>query len=150
VRALIQRVRRASVTVDGLVIGDIGTGLVILLGVTHGDTTADAEQLAHKVTHVRIFSDLDNKMSLSVLHIGGELLIVPQFTLYADTMKGHRPSYSEAAPARIAEPLYEHFVASCRLSGIRVQTGKFQARMLVELINDGPVTIICDSKVTNA
>ena len=149
-RALIQRVRRASVTVDGVITGEIRAGLVVLLGVTHQDTPADAEQLAYKVTHLRIFSDLDGRMNLSLLDIGGDLLVVPQFTLYADTLKGHRPSYSEAAPARVAEPLYEHFVASCRLNGIRVQTGRFQAHMLVELTNDGPVTIICDSKVTSA
>lgn len=145
-RAVIQTVLRASVTVDGLVTGEIGTGLVVLLGVTHRDTPADAEQLAHKVTHLRIFRDADSKMNLSLLEIGGQLLAVSQFTLYADTQKGHRPSYSEAAPARLAEPLYEHFVASCRLKGIRVQTGRFQAHMLLELTNDGPVTIICESK----
>ena len=149
-RALIQRVRRASVTSEGAVIGEIGIGLVVFLGVTHQDTPADAEQLAHKVTHLRIFSDTNSKMNLSVLDVGGELLAVSQFTLYADTRKGHRPSYSEAASADAAEPLYEHFVASCRVSGIRVKTGRFQAHMLVELTNDGPVTLICDSKVSSA
>ena len=145
-RAVIQRVLRASVTVDGVVIGEIGTGLVVLLGVTHRDTLADAEQLAYKITHLRIFRDADSKMNLSLLDIGGELLAVSQFTLYGDAQKGNRPSYSEAAPAQLAEPLYEHFVATCRLKGIRVQTGRFQAHMLVELTNDGPVTIICESK----
>ena len=137
-------------SVDGVVIGEIGTGLVVFLGVTHRDTPADAEQLAYKVAHLRIFSDADSKMNLGLLDVGGELLAISQFTLYADTRKGHRPSYSEAAPARVAEPLYEHFVASCRLNGIRVKTGRFQAHMLVELTNDGPVTVICDSQVSSA
>lgn len=136
--------------VEGEVIGEIGMGLVVFLGVTHRDTPTDAEQLAYKVTHLRIFSDADRKMNLDVLDVSGELLAISQFTLYADAQKGHRPSYSEAAPANLAEPLYEHFVASCRVSGIRVQTGRFQAHMLVELTNDGPVTIICDSKVSSA
>ena len=145
-RAVIQRVLRASVVVDGSVIGVIGKGLVVFLGVTHRDTPADAEQLAYKITHLRIFPDAESKMNLGVLDVRGELLAVSQFTLYADTQRGLRPSYSGAAPAQIAEPLYEHFVASCRRSGIGVQTGRFQAHMLVELTNDGPVTIICDSK----
>ena len=145
-RALLQRVVRASVTIDGIVAGQIGPGILLLLGVTHADTNNDAEQLARKVIQLRIFTDSESKMNLSLLDIQGELLVVSQFTLYADAQKGNRPSYSHAAPPEIALRLYEHFVDSCRSTGIRVQTGRFQAHMLVELINDGPVTILCESK----
>jgi D-tyrosyl-tRNA(Tyr) deacylase len=131
---------------EGMLTGQIGGGLVVLLGVRHTDNREQAEELARKVIHLRIFPDAERKMNLSLLDIDGELLAVSQFTLYADTQKGNRPSYSEAAPAEIAQPLYEHFVESCRSSGIRVQTGRFQAHMLVELTNDGPVTILCESK----
>ena len=146
-RALVQRVTRGSVTVDGVSIGQIGTGLVVFLGVTHSDTTAEAELLAHKVAHLRIFPDTHSKMNLSLLEVKGELLAISQFTLYADTKKGNRPSYSEAAPAGLARPLYQHFVDTCRLIGIKVQIGQFQAHMQVELVNDGPVTILCEAKI---
>jgi D-tyrosyl-tRNA(Tyr) deacylase len=146
VRALVQRVRTAKVTVDGIVIGQIGPGIVVLLGVTHGDTNAEAEQLAHKVTHLRIFSDAESKMNLSLIDVNGELLGVSQFTLYGDTRKGNRPSYSEAARPEVALPLYDRFLDSCRSNGIRVQTGVFQAHMMLELTNDGPVTLLCESK----
>lgn len=145
-RALVQRVSRACVTVDDVVTGRIATGLVILLGVTHGDTQSDAEILAQKVTRLRIFPDSNSKMNFSVLDVSGELLVVSQFTLYADTRRGNRPSYSEAARPEIAEPLYRHFVDSCRQTGVTVYTGQFQAHMSVELVNDGPVTILCESK----
>ena len=145
-RALVQRVSQASVTVDDVVTGQIGRGLVILLGVTHADTQSDAEILANKVTHLRIFPDCDSKMNFSVLDVSGELLVVSQFTLYADTRRGNRPSYSDAARPEIAEPLYQHFVRSCRRAGLVVQTGQFQAHMKVELVNEGPVTILCESK----
>ena len=118
----------------------------MFLGVTHTDSEAEAEYLARKVTHLRIFPDSESKMNLSLVDIGGELLVVSQFTLYGDTQKGNRPSYAEAAPPERAQPLYEHFLESCRINGIRVQSGVFQAHMLVELINDGPVTVLCESK----
>lgn len=130
--------------VDSTVTGQIGIGLVVLLGVTHRDTHAEAEQLAKKVIHLRIFPDTEGKMNLSLMDIGGELLIVSQFTLYGDTRKGNRPSYSEAARPEVAQPLYQHFLDSCSSSGIRVQTGVFQAHMTLQLTNDGPVTLLCE------
>jgi D-tyrosyl-tRNA(Tyr) deacylase len=145
VRALVQRVRQAAVKVGGVVTGHIETGLLVFLGITHTDTPEQAEQLARKVIHLRVFPNAESKMNLSLVDIQGELLAISQFTLYADTHKGNRPSYSEAARPEIALPLYEHFVESCRANGIRVQTGQFQAHMLVELINDGPVTILCEA-----
>jgi D-tyrosyl-tRNA(Tyr) deacylase len=145
-RALVQRVSRASVTVENVVTGRIATGLVILLGVTHSDTQSDAEILAQKVTRLRIFPDTNSKMNFSVLDISGDLLVVSQFTLYADTRRGNRPSYSGAARPELAEPLYQYFVDCCRRAGVTVQTGQFQAHMTVELVNDGPVTILCESK----
>lgn len=145
-RALVQRVRDAQVIVNDTVTGQIGPGIVVLLGITHNDTTAEAEHLAHKVTHLRIFPDAESKMNLSLIDINGELLAVSQFTLYGDTRKGNRPSYSEAARPEVAQPLYEHFLNSCRSKGIRVQTGIFQAHMMVELTNDGPLTLLCEAK----
>lgn len=145
-RALLQRVVRASVTIDGIIAGQIGRGILVLLGVTHADTEDDAERLARKVMQLRIFPDNESKMNLSLMDVRGELLVVSQFTLYADAQKGNRPSYSQAAPPDIARRLYENFVDSCRSTGLKVQTGRFQAHMLVELINDGPVTILCESK----
>ncbi|HZS56855.1 MAG TPA: D-aminoacyl-tRNA deacylase [Bryobacteraceae bacterium] len=145
-RALIQRVRSAKVTVNGAVTGKIDLGIVVLLGVAQTDTESEAEHLARKVTHLRIFPDAESKMNLSLIDVGGELLAVSQFTLYGDTHKGNRPSYSEAASAEIAEPLYEYFLDSCRRNGIRVQSGVFQAHMMVELLNDGPVTLLCEAK----
>ncbi len=145
-RALLQRVVRASVTIDGIIAGQIGRGILVLLGVTHADTEDDAERLARKVMQLRIFPDNESKMNLSLMDVRGELLVVSQFTLYADAQKGNRPSYSQAAPPDIAQRLYANFVDSCRSTGLKVQTGRFQAHMLVELINDGPVTILCESK----
>lgn len=145
-RALIQRVRRACVVVQGECVGQIERGLLVLLGVTHSDTTRDAERLAEKTLALRIFEDDAEKMNLSVLDIGGGVLVVSQFTLYADTRKGNRPSFTDAARPEHAESLYEHFVATLRLrSSLNVQTGKFGAAMQVELINDGPVTILLES-----
>lgn len=137
---------RANVTVDNTVVGSINKGLLVLVGITHADSPQQAEQLAKKVVHLRIFPDTDSKMNLSLIEVGGELLIVSQFTLYGDTQKGNRPSFAEAAGPELAEALYELFVHSCRRYGIRVETGKFQAPMRVELINDGPVTLLCEAK----
>ncbi|MBV8896638.1 MAG: D-tyrosyl-tRNA(Tyr) deacylase [Acidobacteriaceae bacterium] len=145
-RALVQRVRNARVSVEGTVTGQIGMGLAVLLGVSHLDTPAEADHLAKKVTQLRIFPDTEGKMNLSLLDIRGELLIVSQFTLYGDTRKGNRPSYSEAARPELAQPLYERFMEACRRSGIVVQTGVFQAHMVLELANDGPVTLLCESE----
>lgn len=145
-RALIQRVRRASVVAQGECVGQIERGLLALLGVTHSDTARDAERLAEKTLALRIFEDDAEKMNLSVLDIGGGVLVVSQFTLYADARKGNRPSFTDAARPELAEPLYEHFVATLRQrSSLNVQTGKFGAAMQVELINDGPVTILLES-----
>ena len=144
-RAVIQRVRNARVLVDDTVTGQIGEGLLVFLGVSHSDTQQQAELLANKVTKLRVFADAESKMNLSLIDIGGELLVVSQFTLYGDTRKGNRPSYSDAARPDAALPLYECFVNNCRARGIRVATGVFQAHMLVELINDGPVTLLCEA-----
>ena len=145
-RALIQRVSEAQVSVAGTVVGKIGAGLAVLLGIKRGDTTADAEHLAGKVARLRIFSDNEGKMNRSVLDIGGGLLIVSQFTLYADTKKGNRPSYSDAERPELANILYEHFIEACRKTGCRVATGLFQAHMELKLVNDGPVTLLCRSE----
>lgn len=144
-RALLQRVSQASVTVEGSTTGDIGIGLLVLLGIQKNDNKTEAERLAQKVIQLRVFPDAQGKMNLSLADIGGELLVIPQFTLYGDTSKGNRPSYTEAAKPETAEPLYEYFVDICRAKGFRVSTGIFRAHMQVALINDGPVTIICDS-----
>ncbi len=145
-RALVQRVSEASVTVDGLVTGQIGTGLLVFIGVRYDDTHPRAEQLAQKVINLRVFPDQEGKMNRSLLEVSGQLLVVSQFTLYGDTRKGNRPSYSEAASGDLAEPLYEHFVSRCRESGVRVSTGVFQAHMEVRLVNNGPVTLMCYSE----
>lgn len=145
-RALVQRVSEAKVTVNGSAHGQIGRGLLVLVGVRNGDTQRQAEALAQKVMQLRIFPDAEGKMNLSLLESRGELLIVSQFTLYADTTRGNRPSYSEAAPAEVAQPLYECFVNNCRASGPVVATGVFQAHMEVQLTNDGPVTVMCYSE----
>ncbi len=144
-RAVIQRVTRARVTVDDRVVGEIGKGLVVLLGVARDDTKSDADSLASKIVALRIFDDADGKMNVSVKDIGGGLLVVSQFTLYGDTRRGLRPSWSDAAPPEIAEPLYDYFVESCRKLIQPVATGSFRAMMQVELVNDGPVTLILDS-----
>lgn len=145
-RAVLQRVTRASVTVDGQVIGQIGAGLVVLLGVEQDDTDADAHQLADKTIQLRIFDDADGKMNLSLADMGGQMLVVSQFTLLGDCRKGRRPSFIQAAEPAIAERLYEMFVAAVGVQGISVATGKFRAMMQVELVNDGPVTILLDSR----
>jgi D-aminoacyl-tRNA deacylase len=146
VRAVIQRVRRAKVTVDNAIVGEIGNGLVILLGVANNDTTAEAEYLASKIAALRIFDDAAGKMNLSLREVNGAALIVSQFTLYGDVRRGLRPSWSDAAAPEIAEPLYEYFVQEMRKAVARVETGSFQKMMLVELVNDGPVTLIVESK----
>src|SRR5688572_5768686 len=145
-RAVLQRVSRAKVTVAGEVVGEIGRGLVVLLGVEQGDSEADAQQLADKTIQLRIFDDAAGKMNLAVTDVGGGVLVVSQFTLLGDCRKGRRPSFIAAAPPEIAERLYETFVAAIGVQGIPVATGKFRAMMLVELVNDGPVTILLDSR----
>lgn len=140
-RAVIQRAQRGKVTVDGQVVGEISKGLVILLGVGPQDTHEKTLALAHKVALLRIFEDAQEKMNLSVLDIHGEALVVSQFTLYADTRKGNRPSFTDAALPDLARPLVEVFAQALRDQGIPTQTGEFGAHMLVDLVNDGPVTI---------
>jgi D-tyrosyl-tRNA(Tyr) deacylase len=147
-RAVVQRVSRANVTVEGRVAGEIGTGLLVLLGVSRTDNPEGAAYLAEKIANLRIFSDEAGKMNLSLLDIGGSALVVSQFTLYGDTRGGRRPSYIQAAPPEEASRLYEEFVRSMRAIGVTVETGVFQAHMQVELINDGPVTILLDSEKT--
>jgi D-tyrosyl-tRNA(Tyr) deacylase len=146
-RAIIQRVSAASVQVADLTVGEIGQGLLVLLGVTHDDTATDIDWLLKKLVQLRIFSDADGKMNLSVEDVQGGILVVSQFTLYADAKKGNRPSYIRSAPPAIAVPLYEQFVATLRsrFTG-PVATGSFGAMMAVSLVNDGPVTIILDSR----
>jgi len=146
VRAVIQRVTRASVTVEGRVTGEIGAGLLVLLGVSRTDNPESAAYLAEKIANLRIFSDEAGKMNLSLLDVGGSALLVSQFTLYGDTRGGRRPSYIQAAPPEQASLLYQEFVRSIRSLGVPVQTGVFQAHMQVELVNDGPVTILLDSE----
>ncbi|HEY1947485.1 MAG TPA: D-aminoacyl-tRNA deacylase [Bryobacteraceae bacterium] len=144
-RVLVQRVSEASVTVDGQVTGQIDRGLVLFAGFKHGDTKEGAGQLGGKITRLRIFPDNEGKMNLSLQDIGGAMLIVSQFTLYADARRGNRPSYSQAARPEVAEELYRYFIEACRGLGTPVATGVFQAHMQVHLTNDGPVTIMCDS-----
>jgi D-tyrosyl-tRNA(Tyr) deacylase len=144
-RALLQRVTEARVTVDKTVSGEIGAGLLVLLGVSKLDTQADAESVAQKVLNLRIFEDENGKMNRSLLDSGGAMLVVSQFTLYGDCRKGRRPSFDDAAPAEQARALYEHFVAVARRS-VPVETGIFQAHMAVALVNDGPVTLIVETK----
>lgn len=145
-RAVVQRVKKAAVTVDGKLVGAIGHGLVILLGVKNGDTEADARFLADKCLNLRIFADDAGKFNRSVLDVQGELLAISQFTLYGDARKGRRPSFTDAAPPQISEPLYEKFIAYLNQGGLPVATGIFGAMMVVEIHNDGPVTIILESK----
>ena len=145
-RAVIQLVREASVTVDGEIIGSIGKGLLILLGVHQEDSEQDVAFLAEKSVNLRIFADDNNKMNRSVLDIGGEILVVSQFTLLGDCRKGRRPSYSSAAPPDKADRLYRLFVDEIRRLGVPAATGKFQAMMEVRLLNDGPVTLLLDSR----
>ncbi len=145
-RAVIQRVSRAQVSVGEELVGKIGRGMLVLLGVSKTDTEADADYLAAKVAGLRIFEDENGKMNLSLSEKGGEVLAVSQFTLHGDVRRGKRPSFDEAAPPQRANELYEHFVRRIREVGIHCETGRFQAMMQVELINDGPVTILLDSK----
>lgn len=145
-RALVQRVSEASVVVDGVVRGLIGRGLLAFLGIRRNDTELQADQLANKVLRLRIFADEEGKMNRSLLEWGGELLVISQFTLYGETRKGNRPSYSEAAPPETARHLYDYFIKVCRQTGIKVETGVFQAHMDVRLVNDGPVTLMCYSE----
>lgn len=144
-RALVQRVTQASVTVDGQQAGAIGPGLLVFLGMGQGDTEADAAYLVDKVSNLRIFPDAEGKFNRSALDVGGELLVVSQFTLYADTRRGRRPSFTGAAPPQDAEALFQHAVALFTATGLKVETGRFQAHMLVSLVNDGPVTVWLDS-----
>ena len=145
-RAVIQRVTAADVQVDLEIVGRIGTGLLVLLGIARTDEEKHADYLADKVVNLRIFEDGEGKMNRSLLETGGELLVVSQFTLLGDCQKGRRPSFVEAAPPERAEQLYEYFVDQLRLKGINVSTGQFQAKMAVSLVNDGPVTLIVESK----
>jgi len=146
-RAVLQRVKSGQVTVDSNVVGQVGPGYVILLGVTEADTVAEANRLAEKTVHLRVFADAAGKMNRSLIDIGGEILVISQFTLYADCRKGRRPSYTQAAPPDIAAPLVEAFVKALQERGIKkVASGIFGAEMLVEIQNDGPVTIILDTE----
>ena len=144
-RAVVQRVSRARVTVKGETAGEIGLGLLVLLGVGAGDTRTEADYLAEKTIGLRIFEDAGGKMNLSVAEVGGALLVVSQFTLYGDARRGKRPSFDGAAPPEQARELYEYFVEKVRASGVRSETGRFQETMQVELVNEGPVTILLDS-----
>ncbi len=146
-RIVLQRVTRAAVEVDGKVVGAIGQGLLLLAGVSKKDAEEDAAWLADKVVHLRIFSDENGKMNRSALEVQAELLVVSQFTLYGDCRKGRRPSFDEAAGPESANELYHHFVNSLQTYGLKVQTGVFQAHMQVSLINDGPVTLVLESRV---
>lgn len=145
-RSVVQRVSYASVSVDGAVIGKIKRGLLVLLGVSDEDTDADMVYMADKITGLRIFEDEDEKMNLSLEDIDGELLVVSQFTLYGDCRKGRRPSFSGAGKPEYAKMMYERFVEYLREKGFKVETGRFAADMKVELLNDGPVTLMIDSK----
>lgn len=145
-RAVVQRVSRAAVRVDSKTVGEIGKGLVVLLGIRSGDSRDAADYLAEKVAHLRIFSDAEEKMNRSVCDVGGAVLAVSQFTLFGDVRRGRRPSYIDAAPPEEAEPLYEYFLSALRRHGLRVESGVFRAMMEVELVNDGPVTILIDSE----
>jgi D-tyrosyl-tRNA(Tyr) deacylase len=147
-RAVLQRVSRASVRVSGSTRGEIGRGLVVLLGVRSDDSTTDLQWLSEKIVNLRIFEDLDGKMNRSLADIDGEMLIISQFTLYGDCRKGRRPGFSTAAPPETAEPMYERFIQDVKDKQIRVATGIFGATMEVELVNDGPVTLLLDSDKT--
>jgi D-tyrosyl-tRNA(Tyr) deacylase len=147
-RAVVQRVSRAQVSVDGEIVGDIGRGLLVLLGVTHADTEADADYLAGKVAGLRVFEDENGKMNLDTAAVSGGILVVSQFTLYGDVRRGKRPSFDAAAAPEHARRLYQYFVQRIRAAGLRCQTGRFQEMMQVELVNDGPVTILLDSTKT--
>jgi D-tyrosyl-tRNA(Tyr) deacylase len=145
-RACVQRVSSASVTVDGETIGAIGPGMLVLLGVAHGDTAADVAYLAEKIGGLRIFNDHEGKMNRALVEAGGAMLVVSQFTLLGDCRKGKRPSFTDAAEPAVGLELYEAFVAAVRAAGIRTETGRFRADMKVSLTNDGPVTLLVDSR----
>ena len=145
-RILIQRVTKGSVSIDGELVGQTGPGLVVLVGVTHTDTEADAEYLANKCVNLRIFTDENGKMNRSLLDLGGSVLAISQFTLYGDCVKGRRPGFDLAARPELAEGLYEKFVDLLRAAGVHVETGRFGADMLVEIHNDGPVTFLLESR----
>ncbi len=145
-KALIQRVSAGSVEVDGRIMGEIGRGFVVLLGVTHSDTQAEADWLANKVAGLRVFEDEAGKMNLSLLDVGGSLLVVSQFTLYGDARKGKRPSFTNAAPPEIAEPLVDYFCHRLREQGLPVASGIFGAHMAVKIHNDGPVTLLLEKE----
>ena len=147
-RAVVQRVSRAQVTVDGEITGEIGPGLLVLVGVGRDDTETDAVYLAEKTVGLRVFEDESGKMNLGVREIGGSVLAVSQFTLYGDVRRGKRPSFDAAAAPETARALYEFFVERIRTEGLRCETGRFQATMKVELVNEGPVTILLDSAKT--
>ena len=143
-RVVVQRVSRASVTIAGEVVGQIGPGYLVLLGITHADTPEQARWLAEKVVGLRLFNDADGKMNLALADVGGAMLVVSQFTLHGDCSKGRRPSFVDAAPPETASPLYEAFVNAVKAHGIPTATGRFGAMMDVELVNDGPVTLILE------
>ena len=147
-RVVLQRVREARVEANGTVAGAIGIGLLVLLGVSRGDSKDDADYLAEKIAGLRIFPDEDGRMNRSVEEIGGAILVVSQFTLYGDCRRGRRPSFDEAAPPDEARSLYEYFVERLRASNLKTETGVFQASMQVHLVNDGPVTLLLESKKT--
>ena len=144
-RALVQRVTRASVTVEGAVTGAIGVGLVVLLGATHGDVEADVKWLAAKVASLRVFADDDGKLNRDVREVNGGVLVVPQFTLYGDARHGRRPEFTAAARPEVAEPLFESFCTALAASGVPVERGVFRAHMAVDLLNEGPVTLMIES-----
>ncbi|OGV34339.1 MAG: D-tyrosyl-tRNA(Tyr) deacylase [Lentisphaerae bacterium GWF2_45_14] len=144
-RALIQRVSSGSVSINGKTEGEIGRGIVILLGITHDDTPKDAEYLADKCVNLRIFEDSEGKMNLSTLETKGDVLIISQFTLYGDASRGRRPSYTDAARPETAIPLYEKFITEVRKTGLKTETGRFGAEMLVDIKNNGPVTLLVES-----
>jgi len=147
-RAVVQRVSRAQVTVDEEIVGKIGRGLLVLLAVTHADSEADADYLAEKIVGLRTFEDQNGKMNLDTASVSGEILAVSQFTLYGDVRRGKRPSFDAAAPPERARQLYEYFVERIRAAGLPCHTGRFREMMQVELVNDGPVTILLDSSKT--
>ena len=147
-RAVVQRVASSKVIVDESTIGEINKGLLILLGVTHEDTSKDVDYLLDKIVNLRIFEDENDKMNLSIKDVNGELLVVSQFTLYGDCRKGRKPNFTNAAKPDLATSLYEEFIDKAKKEGIKVGTGKFGAHMMVDLVNDGPVTILIDSEKT--
>jgi D-tyrosyl-tRNA(Tyr) deacylase len=144
VRVVVQRASRAAVRVDGQTVGSIGRGFVVLVGFVATDTDAALQWMAEKIVGLRVFGDAEGKMNLALAEVGGSLLVISQFTLYGDVQKGRRPSFLDAAPPNVAEPLYEKFVAMLRGLGAKVETGRFGAMMDVELVNDGPVTLILE------